>query len=228
MPGPLNGVRILDCTSVVLGPWAAQQLGDLGADVVKVEPPGGRHHAPARPTQNPGMAAFYLASTATSAHRARSQAGGRARGAASARRGRERALHNYRPQAARTRHVLRGFRERQPGHHLRRTYGFRAAGPYGNKPAYDDIIQAASGLGSLQASIAATPRYMPTIVADKSSSMTVLAAVLAALYHARRAPARGRRSRCRCSRAGRLGHGGAPLRRDVRAPARDDRLQTDL
>jgi crotonobetainyl-CoA:carnitine CoA-transferase CaiB-like acyl-CoA transferase len=63
------------------------------------------------------------------------------------------------------------------------TYGFRAAGPYGDKPAYDDIIQAASGIASLQASLFGEPKYVPTIVADKTSSMTVLVAVLAALYH---------------------------------------------
>ena len=51
MPGPLAGVRILDVTTVVLGPWAAQMLGDMGADVVKVEPPEGdttRRLGPAR------------------------------------------------------------------------------------------------------------------------------------------------------------------------------------
>src|SRR3982751_4523895 len=60
MPGPLAGVRILDCTTVVLGPWAAQQLGDLGADVVKIEPPEGDTTRQLGPARNPGMAAFYL------------------------------------------------------------------------------------------------------------------------------------------------------------------------
>jgi len=63
------------------------------------------------------------------------------------------------------------------------TYGFRAAGPYGEKPAYDDIIQAASGVSSLQSSLIGEPRYVPTIVADKTSSMTVLVHTLAALHH---------------------------------------------
>jgi crotonobetainyl-CoA:carnitine CoA-transferase CaiB-like acyl-CoA transferase len=75
------------------------------------------------------------------------------------------------------------FRAINPGIVYVGTYGFRAAGPYGDKPAYDDIIQAASGLTSLQASLFGEPKYVPTIVADKTSSMTVLVAVLAALYH---------------------------------------------
>src|SRR5919206_449401 len=61
MSGPLTGVRIVDCTTVVLGPWAAQQLGDLGADVVKVEPPEGDTTRQLGPMRNPGMGAFYLA-----------------------------------------------------------------------------------------------------------------------------------------------------------------------
>lgn len=92
-------------------------------------------------------------------------------------------LHNYRPRAARRLGMsYETFRAVNPGIVYVGTYGFRAAGPYGDKPAYDDIIQAASGIASLQASIVGEPRYVP-IVADKSSSMTVLAAVLAALYH---------------------------------------------
>ena len=60
MPGPLGGVRILDCTSVVLGPWAAQQLGDLGADVIKIEPREGDTTRLLGPRRHDGMAAFYL------------------------------------------------------------------------------------------------------------------------------------------------------------------------
>src|SRR5258706_9326507 len=61
MSGPLSGVRVVDCTTVVLGPWAAQQLGDLGADVVKVEPPDGDTTRQLGPMRNPAMGAFYLA-----------------------------------------------------------------------------------------------------------------------------------------------------------------------
>ena len=61
MSGPLHGVRVIDCTTVVLGPWAAQQLGDLGAEVIKVEPPEGDTTRQLGPMRNPGMGAFYLA-----------------------------------------------------------------------------------------------------------------------------------------------------------------------
>ena len=61
MSGPLHGVRVIDCTTVVLGPWAAQQLGDLGAEVIKVEPPEGDTTRQLGPMRNPDMGAFFLA-----------------------------------------------------------------------------------------------------------------------------------------------------------------------
>jgi len=170
---------------VVLGPWAAQQLGDLGADVIKVEPPEGDTTRQLGPMRNPDMGAFYLAVNRNkrsivldlkqeAARRVLVRLAERA----------DVLIHNYRPQAARRLGLsYEMFRAVNPRLVYVGTYGFRAAGPYGNKPAYDDIIQAASGLASLQSSIMGEPRYVPTIVADKTSSMTLLANVLAALYH---------------------------------------------
>ena len=96
-------------------------------------------------------------------------------------------LHNFRPEpAARLGLDYETFRAVNPRLVYCATYGFRARGPYGNKPAYDDVIQAASGLAALQASIAGEPRYVPTIVADKTSSLTVLSSVLAGLFERER------------------------------------------
>jgi crotonobetainyl-CoA:carnitine CoA-transferase CaiB-like acyl-CoA transferase len=185
MSGPLTGVRVVDCTTVVLGPWAAQQLGDLGADVIKVEPPEGDTTRQLGPMRNPGMGAFYLAVNRNKRSIVLDLKQEAARDVL--RRLAARAdvlLHNYRPRAARRLGMsYEAFRAINPRIVYVGTYGFRAAGPYGHKPAYDDVIQAASGVASLQEALAGEPRYLPTIVADKTSSMTVLAAVLAALYH---------------------------------------------
>src|SRR4029453_3249224 len=185
MPGPLHGVRIVDATTVVLGPLATQLLGDLGADVVKVEPPEGATTRKPGPTRNPDMAAFYLACNRNKGGMVRDlkQDGG----AAALMRlleGADVFVHNFRPRAAgRLKVEYERVRAINPAIVYCATYGFRAAGPYGEKPVYDDIIQAASGLASLQASLVGDPRYLPTIVADKTSSMAVAHALLAALYH---------------------------------------------
>ncbi len=185
MPGPLAGVRVVDCTTVVLGPWAGQQLGDLGADVIKVEPPEGDTTRQLGPMRNHNMGAFYLAVNRNKRSIVLDLKQEAARGvlrrlAANA----DVLLHNYRPRAAtRLGMSYETFRAINPGIVYVGTYGFRAAGPYGEKPAYDDVIQAVSGVAAAQASLIGEPRYVPTIVADKTSSLTVLAAVLAALYH---------------------------------------------
>src|SRR5262245_26597002 len=184
MPGPLNGVRIIDVTTVVLGPWATQTLGDLGADIIKVEPPEGDTTRRLGPARHPGMGAFYLACNRNKRSIVLDLKQPAARDAllrlaTTA----DVMLHNLRPQnAARLNLEYEVFREINPRIVYVATYGFRAAGPYGAGPAYDDVIQAASGLAMLQTAIVTEPRYMPTIVADKTSGMAVVQAVLAALF----------------------------------------------
>ena len=60
MPGPLDGIKVVEMTSVVLGPWACQMLADMGADVVKIEQPRGDSNRSLGASNNPGMAALYL------------------------------------------------------------------------------------------------------------------------------------------------------------------------
>src|SRR5437762_976558 len=161
MPGPLNGVRVVDCTTVVLGPWAAQQLGDLGAEVIKVEPPEGDTTRQLGPMKNRDMGAFYLGVNRNkrsivldlkqeSARRVLLRLTERA----------DVFLHNYRPRAAKRLGLsYEMFQAVNPGIIYVGTYGFRAAGPYGEKPAYDDIIQAASGIASLQSALLDDARF---------------------------------------------------------------------
>ncbi|MBV8493557.1 MAG: CoA transferase, partial [Alphaproteobacteria bacterium] len=60
MPGPLAGIRVIDLTAAVLGPVATQILGDLGAEVIKIEPPEGEMMRGIGPARHSGMAAYYL------------------------------------------------------------------------------------------------------------------------------------------------------------------------
>jgi crotonobetainyl-CoA:carnitine CoA-transferase CaiB-like acyl-CoA transferase len=183
MSGPLDGIRILDCTTVVLGPWAGQMLGDLGADVVKIEPPEGDTTRQLGPARHPGMAAFYLGCNRNKRSLVldlKQDLGRQAlrRLAATA----DVLMHNHRPQAAaRLGMDYATFERVNPRLVFCAMYGYRAAGPNANKAAYDDIIQAGAGLAALQQVVAGEPRFVPTIVADKTSSMAVGAAVLAAL-----------------------------------------------
>jgi len=188
MPGPLDGLRILDLTSVLLGPFAAQMLGDLGADVVKVEAPEGDTTRQLGPARNPGMGAFYLCCNRNKRSLVLDLKQPAARGVL-LRLARDAAvlMHNFRPEpAARLGLTWDDVRAVNPRLVYLATYGFRAAGPYGNRPAYDDVIQAAAALPMLQAPLTGEPRYVPTLVADKTSGMAVVQAVLAALLHRER------------------------------------------
>jgi len=188
MAGPLAGVRILDCTSVVLGPWAAQQLGDLGADVIKIEPPAGDTTRQLGPRRNPGMAAFFMGCNRNkrSVVLDLKQKEGREALFELAKTA-DVLMHNYRPDpAARLGVPYEAFEKINPRLVYVAAYGYRAAGPMGPKAAYDDIIQAGTGLAMLQTVVAGEPRFLPTIVADKTSSNAVVSAVLAALFERER------------------------------------------
>ena len=188
MAGPLTGVRVLDCTSVVLGPYAAQQLGDLGADVVKIEPPDGDTTRRLGPQRHPGMAAFFLGCNRNKRSlvlNLKLEPGRQAMAKLAA--GADVLVHNYRPgPATRLGMDYETFARENPRLIYVATYGFRADGPMGATAAYDDVIQAASGLAMLQGMVTGEPRCVPTVVADKVSSNAVVSAVLAALYERER------------------------------------------
>jgi crotonobetainyl-CoA:carnitine CoA-transferase CaiB-like acyl-CoA transferase len=188
MSGPLEGVRILDLSTVILGPWAAQTLGDMGADVIKVETPSGDTTRQLGPQRHANMASLFLGSNRNkrSIVLDLQQQEGRAtllRLAQTA----DVLLHNFRPRVVEKLGLdYEVFAAVNPELIYCATYGFRKAGPYRDKPAYDDVIQAACGTADLQRVVAGEPRYLPTIVADKTTSMAVVQAILAALFHRER------------------------------------------
>ena len=187
-PGPLQGIRVVELSTVVLAPLACQILGDFGADVIKVEPPSGDSNRQMGPARHPSMAAFYL--TCNRNKRSvvldvKTPAGREAllRVAAKA----DVFVHNLRPRSLGKLGVdYESIRRVNPRIVYCGTYGYGRSGPYADKAAYDDSIQAASGLAGLQARLTGEPRYVPTLVADKTTAMNVVNCVLAALLHRER------------------------------------------
>jgi crotonobetainyl-CoA:carnitine CoA-transferase CaiB-like acyl-CoA transferase len=188
MPGPLQGVKIIEMTSVVLGPWACQMLADMGADVVKIEQPRGDSNRTLGAAQNPGMAALYL----TCNRNKRSMVlDFRQPGARDALlemiKTADVFVHNNRPQVM-TKLGLdyADMKKVNPKIIYCGAYGYSKKGPYGAQGALDDSIQAVSGIAMLNKLVLGEPRYLPTVVADKTTAITVVYGVLAALFHRER------------------------------------------
>jgi len=185
----LSGVKVIDLTTVVFGPYATQILGDLGAEVIKVETPRigdiSRHLGPSAVT--PGMSPMFFSIN-----------GGK----------RSIALDLKDPADLATMHALladadvfvlnvRGaaaerlgldydsVRAFNPGIIYVHCVGFAEDGPYAGLPAYDDVIQAASGATSLLSRVDGNPsaRYFPSLIADKVSGLHGAYGALAALVH---------------------------------------------
>ncbi len=189
MPGPLDGIRVLELTSVVLGPWACQILGDMGAEIIKIEPPVGdtnRNLGASR--TNKDMSALYLTCNRNKRSLVldlKNDAGREALLKLAAQT--DVLVHNFRPQAM-TRLGLDYEKIKAVNSNIIycATYGYGKTGPYGDKGALDDSIQAASGIAMLQKMVQGEPRYLPTVVADKTTALNVVYSVTAALFHRER------------------------------------------
>ena len=189
MTGPLDGIRVIEFTSVVLGPFACQILGDLGADVIKVEPPGGDTNRNLGPVKNTkGLAALFLTCNRNKKSIVldlKSDEGHEAalKLIATA----DVVVHNFRPKAMeKLRLDYQAVKKVTPDIIYCATYGFSKKGPYGDRGALDDSIQAAAGIAMLMKMVEGEPRYLPTIIGDKTTGLKVANAVTAALFHRER------------------------------------------
>ena len=184
-PGPLAGVRVLDLTSVVLGPYATQMLGDLGADIIKIEPPEGDTTRYTGPRVSADMASLFLGVNRNKRSIVLDLKTPAARDVLL--RLVDKAdvfVHNIRPQKLDKIGLgPEALCARNPRLIYAGIHGWREDGPYSGRPAYDDIIQGLCGVASLMDQLTGEPRYAPTILADKTSGLVAAQAILAALYH---------------------------------------------
>jgi len=184
----LEGIRIVDMTSIVFGPYATQMLADMGADVIKVEPPTGDQMRQAgRPRATPRMGPVHMTLNRGKRSialdlKAPSDAATMRRLLATA----DVFIHNVRGAAIeRLGFGYAAIRTIRPDVVYVHCTGFGSGGPYSALQAYDDVIQAASGAATLlpRADGDPRPRYIPSLIADKVAGLYGAQAVLAAIVH---------------------------------------------
>ena len=180
---PLEGVRILEIASIIVGPLAGQYLGDMGADVIKLEPPEGDRTRVMGPRRSPKMGSFFLTSNRSKRSIVADLKTAEGRQilqslvATS-----DVLLHSMRtPAADRLGLKYETLVQSNPRLVYCHVAGYGDDGLYAGRAAYDDIIQAASGLAHLQTVIAGQPRFIPTIIADKISGLHAAYAIAMAL-----------------------------------------------
>src|SRR3954471_190586 len=184
--GPLQGVKIIDLTTVLMGPYATQMLGDYGADVIKIETLDGDVTRQIGPTRHPGMGPVFL-----NTNRSKPSSGLALKKPA----GRDAVLrllktadvlvYNVRPQAMeRLRLGYDVVASINPRLIYAGVFGFGQDGPYAAKPAYDDLIQGATALPALMAQTGdGIPRYVPNALVDRIVGLTAVGAICACLVH---------------------------------------------
>lgn len=177
---PLAGIRILDMTTVMLGPYATQMLGDYGADIVKIEAPAGDSTRATGPAMEPGMAATFIGANRSVVLDLKQAAAREALlllvdGA-------DVLVYSMRPQKMEALGLAPDvLRARNPKLVVVAVHGFAEGGPYAGRPAYDDIIQGLCGLASLSELQGGEPAYLPTVICDKACALYATQAILIAL-----------------------------------------------
>ncbi|HEY4439255.1 MAG TPA: CoA transferase [Candidatus Elarobacter sp.] len=187
--GMLEGVRVLDLTSVVAGPWATHVLAGFGAEIVKIEPPAGDIMRAAPPMRHPGMGSEFVQMNGSKRSVVLDLKVPAARDALLALCAQaDVLLHNVRPAAMRRLGLeYDAVAAANPALVYVGIVGFDQDGPYAARPAYDDLIQGASGLASLFLMAGdREPRYVPSLIVDRITGLSAANAILAALLERER------------------------------------------
>ena len=184
MSGPLSGVKVIDLSINILGPMAAQTLGDMGADVIKIETPQGDKNRYSGPSRHHGMSALFMANNRNKRsvvldlksaegiealmilvetadvfiHTVRASAA-------------ERLGFSYEAVSKRNPRIIYAF-----------AAGYNQDGAKKDRPVYDDVIQAECGLVGMIRDVYGEVQYVPTAVIDKSSGQMLAGAIAMALY----------------------------------------------
>jgi crotonobetainyl-CoA:carnitine CoA-transferase CaiB-like acyl-CoA transferase len=186
--GPLAGVRVVDLTAMVMGPYCTQIMADMGADVVKIEPPQGDNTRYISVGPAPGMSGVFV-----NVNRGKRSAVLDLQSAEG-----KRALRALIESADVFIHSMRfkavaklgfGYDEVaaiNPSIIYTNCYGYGRRGPEADRPAYDDTIQAECGLPAVQEQLTGEANYVGTIMADKVAGLTALYATMMALFHRER------------------------------------------
>jgi crotonobetainyl-CoA:carnitine CoA-transferase CaiB-like acyl-CoA transferase len=188
MAGPLQGIRVIDLTTMVMGPTCTQVLGEYGAEIIKVEPPGGDPMRHVGPSRHPGMGPLFLAVNRNKRSVVLDLKQPADLGALMGLLQTADVFVTNTRQASLQRLGLdaKALSERMPGLIHVVAQGFGSDGPYGARPAYDDMIQAQSGIAGLFTLTQGEPKLLPMNLSDRYTGLQLANVVLAALFERQR------------------------------------------